>query len=135
MISLQDRELTKAASIRADFARDLEEVTSWLGGAEARVLDRGAEPAALKVNKLHLKVNKQLTSAKVLISLKERLAEVSCEIGAKTEQVERLNKNGQSLAERWVSCCGTFFWAREYRSHISECHIEYCSNTSLCLSN
>ena len=98
--SLQDRELTKAASIRADFARDLEEVTSWLGGAEARVLDRGAEPAALKVNKLHLKVNKQLTSAKFLISLKERLAEVSCEIGAKTEQVERLNKNGQSLAER-----------------------------------
>ena len=49
MISLQDRELTKAASIRADFARDLEEVTSWLGGAEARVLDRGAEPTALKV--------------------------------------------------------------------------------------
>ena len=95
--------MTKAASIRADFARDLEEVTSWLGGAEARVLDRGTQPAALKVNKLHLKVNKQLTSAKFLISLKERLAEVSCEIGAKTEQVERLNKNGQSLAERWVS--------------------------------
>ena len=35
--------------------------------------------------------------------LKERLTEVSCEISAKTEQVERLNKNGQSLAERWVS--------------------------------
>ena len=45
----EDRELTKAVSIRADFSRDLEEVTSWLGGAEARVLDRGAEPAALKV--------------------------------------------------------------------------------------
>ena len=76
----KDRELSRATSVRAEFASDLEEVTSWLGKAEARVLDRGAEPHALK----------------------DGLAEVSCEIGDATEQIERLSKNGQSLAERWV---------------------------------
>ena len=42
------------------------------------------------------------TNVTLIVDLypKERLAEVSSEIGTRTEQVERLNKNGQSLAER-----------------------------------
>ncbi len=71
----KERELAKASSVRAEYTADLEELTFWLGRAEAKVQDRGAEPHALKA----------------------QLAEVSCEVGGAADQLERLNRNGQLL--------------------------------------
>jgi chromosome segregation ATPase len=74
----KERDLAKAQSIRTEYTRDLEEITFWLGRAEAKVQDRNAEPHVLK----------------------SQLDEVSYEVGGAADQLERLNRNGQVLMEK-----------------------------------
>ena len=74
----RERELAKSIAIRAEFTKDLEEITAWLGRAESKVQQRNSVPHVLK----------------------SQLAEVSCEVGATSDLLERLNKNGQILMDK-----------------------------------
>lgn len=77
----KEREHGRAAAARAEYAADAEEAQAWLQSAEARVQDRAAGPHRTR----------------------EVLQEVSLEAGGVAERLERLSRNGQTLAERSAS--------------------------------
>ena len=73
----KQREQKRARTIRSDYLTDLDEVQSWIRQAELKVQDRSIEP----------------------IPLKEQLKQVQDELGTVTDKLERLTRNGRTIAE------------------------------------
>ncbi|KAF3420921.1 hypothetical protein E2986_09204 [Frieseomelitta varia] len=73
----KQREQKRARTVRSDYLTDLDEVQSWIRQAELKVQDRSIEP----------------------IPLKEQLKQVQDELGTVTDKLERLTRNGRTIAE------------------------------------
>lgn len=73
----KQREQKRARTVRSDYLTDLDEVQAWIRQAELKVQDRSIEPAPLK----------------------EQLKQVQDELGTITDKLERLTRNGRTIAE------------------------------------
>lgn len=73
----KQRDQKRARTVRSDYLTDLDEVQSWIRQAELKVQDRSIEP----------------------IPLKEQLKQVQDELGTITDKLERLTRNGRTIAE------------------------------------
>lgn len=73
----KDRDLKRARTVRADYARDVDAVTAWIERAELRVQDRSAEPHVLR----------------------DHLQQVQAEIGPTEDRLERLSRNARTIVE------------------------------------
>lgn len=73
----KQREQKRARTVRSDYLTDLDEVQTWIRQAELKVQDRSIEPAPLK----------------------EQLKQVQDELGTITDKLERLTRNGRTIAE------------------------------------
>ncbi|KZC10894.1 Nesprin-1 [Dufourea novaeangliae] len=73
----KQREQKRARTVRSDYLTDLDEVQAWIRQAELKVQDRSVEPGPLK----------------------EQLKQVQDELGTITDKLERLTRNGRTIAE------------------------------------
>ncbi|XP_012253400.2 muscle-specific protein 300 kDa isoform X14 [Athalia rosae] len=73
----KQREQKRARTTRSDYIADVDEVQTWIRAAELKVQDRSMEP----------------------FKLKEHLQKIQSEIGAITDKLERLTRNGQVIVE------------------------------------
>lgn len=73
----KQREQKRARTVRSDYLTDLDEVQAWIRQAELKVQDRSIEPGPLK----------------------EQLKQVQDELGAITDKLEQLTRNGRTIAE------------------------------------
>lgn len=80
---MEDRqqEASRAKALRLEYTRDVEAVQTWIQAAEAKVQNKSVEPTTLK----------------------EFLQEIQCEIGAVTDQLERIKRHGSVIAEKTTS--------------------------------
>lgn len=74
----KERELSKAEAARQEYSDDIEQIQAWLQNAEARIQERSVPPQQLQ----------------------NQLQSVNGEVSAITNSLERLNKNGQTLADK-----------------------------------
>nr|XP_033322974.1 nesprin-1 [Megalopta genalis] len=73
----KQREQKRARTVRSDYLTDLDEVQAWIRQAELKVQDRSIEPGPLK----------------------EQLKQVQDELGTIADKLERLTRNGRTIAE------------------------------------
>lgn len=73
----KQREQKRARTVRSDYLTDLDEVQAWIRQAELKVQDRSIEP----------------------VPLKDQLRQVQEELGTITDKLERLTRNGRTIAE------------------------------------
>ncbi|XP_043257160.1 nesprin-1 isoform X11 [Colletes gigas] len=73
----KQREQKRARTVRSDYLTDLDEVQAWIRQAELKVQDRSVEPGPLK----------------------EQLKQVQDEMATIADKLERLTRNGRSIAE------------------------------------
>ncbi|XP_054006700.1 muscle-specific protein 300 kDa isoform X2 [Hylaeus anthracinus] len=73
----KQREQKRARTVRSDYLTDLDEVQAWMRQAELKVQDRSVEPSRLK----------------------EQLKQVQDELSTIADKLERLTRNGRSIAE------------------------------------
>ncbi|KAL3268198.1 hypothetical protein HHI36_007323 [Cryptolaemus montrouzieri] len=74
----KDREFKKARTVRTDYLNDVEEVQSWIKDAELKIQDRSIEPQILH----------------------EYLQKVQGEISGVGDRLEKLTKNGKTIADK-----------------------------------
>ncbi|XP_078048160.1 muscle-specific protein 300 kDa isoform X4 [Augochlora pura] len=73
----KQREQKRARTVRSDYLTDLDEVQAWIRQAELKVQDRSIEPGPLK----------------------EQLKHVQDELATTADKLERLTRNGRTIAE------------------------------------
>ncbi|XP_014483634.1 PREDICTED: nesprin-1 isoform X6 [Dinoponera quadriceps] len=73
----KQREQKRARTTRSDYLTDVDEVQAWIRQAELKVQDRSVEPAVLR----------------------EHLRQIQNELGAISDKLERLTRNGRIIVE------------------------------------
>lgn len=93
----KQREQKRARTVRSDYLTDLDEVQAWIRQAELKVQDRSVEPGPLR----------------------EQLRQVQDELGTITDKLERLTRNGRTIAENTRDETEKQLIDRQHRS---QCH-------------